>query len=183
MEAEDQPPPSTGTPTGSTPIEIHLVDASDALDPNELNDLRALTQRVLALLPNSGSVRIRVVNDDEMIEAHTRFCEIDTTTDVLTFDLAPCDSGFESKVLDIDLIICADEARRQATAYAHPIAHELTLYIVHGILHCLGYDDHDEEEYTRMHAREDELLNAAGIGAVFMPAPENNPTPTQEHHS
>jgi hypothetical protein len=34
-----------------------------------------------------------------------------------------------------------------------------------------------------MHAREDELLNAAGIGAVFMPAPENNPTPTQEHHS
>ena len=172
QEAEDQPPPSTGTPAGSNPIEIHLVNNTDTLASTEFDDLCALTQRVLGLIPNSGSVRIRVVNDDEMIEAHTRFCEIDTTTDVLTFDLAPCDSGFESKVLDTDLIICADEAKRQALAHNHPIAHELTLYIVHGILHCLGYDDHDDDEYARMHAKEDELLSAAGIGAVFTPSQE-----------
>ena len=36
-----------------------------------------------------------------------------------------------------------------------------------GALHCLGYDDHDPNEFARMHTREDEILGAIGVGAVF----------------
>ena len=39
--------------------------------------------------------------------------------------------------------------------------------IVHGILHCCGFDDHDEESHQKMHAEEDRILNAIGVGTVW----------------
>ncbi len=176
QEADDQPPPSNDAPAPSASIDMHFDLACDIITSNELDTLKQLTQRVLALIPNAGSVRVRIVNDADMIDAHMRYCDLDTTTDVLTFDLAYDDEGFDAKVLDTDLIICADEARRQANQRNHSITHELLLYITHGILHCLGYDDHSDEEYARMHAREDQLLTAAGVGAIF-----NTDTPSDTH--
>lgn len=170
-EADDQPPPSTSDASGNAQIDVHFDLACDVITSVQLANLGQLTGRVLGLLPNSGSVRVRIVDDAEMIAAHTRFCDIETTTDVLTFDLASDESSFDSKALDTDLIICADEAQRQSQERGHPVSHELLLYILHGVLHCLGYDDHSDEEYDRMHAREDELLRAAGIGAVFSRTP------------
>jgi len=167
QEAEDQPPPSQRESAPQARIELHLDDAPAALTTSQLQQLTNDTRRVLALLPNAGSVRVRIVDDAEMTVAHKRFCDLDSTTDVLTFDLASNDTDFQTKELDTDLIVCADEARRQANARKHPMTHELLLYIVHGVLHCLGHDDHDDHAFQRMHAREDELLTAAGIGAVF----------------
>lgn len=167
QEAEDQPPPSQRSRAQAATIELHVENACAALPTTSLHQLITDTRSVLDLLPNTGSVRVRIVDDAEMIEAHKRFCDLDTTTDVLTFDLASHDTAFHTKTLDTDLIVCADEARRQAQQRGHPITHELLLYVVHGVLHCLGHDDHDHDAYARMHAREDELLTAAGIGPVF----------------
>lgn len=175
QEAEDQPPPSQRSGARSDAIELHVENACPALPSTSVQQLIIEAQRVLALLPNTGSVRVRIVDDAAMTDAHKRFCDLDSTTDVLTFDLAQDEGDFAHKVLDTDLIICADEARRQAQQRAHPIVHELLLYIVHGVLHCLGHDDHDEAGYARMHAREDELLTAAGIGAVFNAAHREEP--------
>ena len=44
---------------------------------------------------------------------------------------------------------------------------ELFLYAMHGILHQAGYDDHDPEEYKKMHNRENELMTELGLGRVF----------------
>ena len=63
-----------------------------------------------------------------------------------------------------------DEARRQAELRGHGVAQELALYIVHGILHCTGYDDHEEAGAfgsIAMHRREDEILSAIGAGVVY----------------
>jgi probable rRNA maturation factor len=116
-------------------------------------------------LARAGEVRAAVVSDGEMAAAHEKFCGIPGTTDVLTFDESPEASG----VLDVDILVCLDEARRQGQALGHPPERELLLYIVHGVLHCLGYDDHDEASAEAMHRREDELLEQAGIGATFAP--------------
>jgi probable rRNA maturation factor len=64
-----------------------------------------------------------------------------------------------------------DEARRQAAGRALPVERELLLYCVHGVLHCLGYDDHDDAEYVRMHAEEDRILEAIGVGRTFAALP------------
>ncbi len=167
QEADDQPPPSLTNRLASCTIQLDVIDATRALTSSDLDSLIELTQRVLAQIPNAGSVRLRVVDDAEMIRAHDRFSGLATTTDVLTFDLAHDQTDFQTKTLDTDLIVCLDEARRQSATRPHTAVHELLLYTIHGVLHCLGYDDHDDDAYARMHTREDELLTNAGIGALF----------------
>jgi probable rRNA maturation factor len=114
-----------------------------------------------------------VVDDAEMSAAHQRYSGIPGTTDVLTFDLR----DHPTSPLDTDILICFDEAHRCATERAHPPARELLLYIIHGILHCLGHDDHDPDSYQLMHAREDHILEAIGVGRTFAIGPSNSNTP------
>lgn len=106
-----------------------------------------------------------------MAALHERHSGVTGTTDVLTFDLRDDPSNAASP-LDVDVIVCVDEASRQAVSRAIPLEHELTLYVIHGILHVLGHDDHDDDAYQAMHAREDRILSAAGLGAIFS-APES----------
>ncbi len=40
---------------------------------------------------------------------------------------------------------------------------ELALYVVHGLLHLCGYDDHDEAGVQAMRRRESEILALAGL--------------------
>lgn len=167
QEADDQPPPSRTCRPALGSIEPEVHDATRTLGDDALGELVGLCRRVLGQLPNAGSVRVRVVDDAEMKLAHARYCGLDSTTDVLTFDLAQGADDPARKVLDTDLIVCVDEARRQASGRDHDHVHELLLYIVHGVLHCLGYDDRDRAAYERMHACEDALLRRAGVGALF----------------
>ncbi len=166
QEADDQPPPC---PSGRTEVEI--FDASGRMSPHDLAALRDLTTRALARLGAAGSVRVRLVNDDEMSRAHQRHTGVGGTTDVLTFDLAPHDDDPQNAPLDADLFVCADQARRQGEALGHDTRREILLYIVHGILHCLGYDDHAPGDYRAMHDKEDEVLAAIGVGATFFTPP------------
>ena len=109
-----------------------------------------------------GEVRVRVVGDQEMAAAHERYSGVAGTTDVLTFNLAEAGDG-----LDVDVLVCMDEAERQAGRRGHAVERELLLYVIHGVLHCLGHDDHDEAAAARMHAEEDRVLEAVGVGATY----------------
>jgi probable rRNA maturation factor len=59
-----------------------------------------------------------------------------------------------------DVVISYDTAAMQASDYGHSPAAEVDVLLVHGLLHLLGYDDHDPAERERMHGRQDELLAA-----------------------
>ena len=64
-------------------------------------------------------------------------------------------------------MLCLDEAARRSRDLEHPVEHELLLYAIHGVLHVLGHDDHDPAAFERMHAEEDRILEAIGVGPVF----------------
>lgn len=113
-------------------------------------------------LPHEGEIRVRMVSDAEMAAAHERYAKARGTTDVLTFDLT---EGGDA--VDVDILVCLDEAERQAGERGHEAWRELLLYAVHGMLHCLGHDDHDPAASERMHRLEDEVLTAIGVGPVF----------------
>jgi probable rRNA maturation factor len=118
--------------------------------------------QALNLLGATGEVRVRVVDDVAIAAAHVKYSGIEGTTDVLTFDLAKKDLE-----LDVDLLVCLDEAVRQAASRGYGPEREMLLYIIHGILHCLGHDDHDEAAAARMHAEEDRILEALGVGRTY----------------
>lgn len=110
-----------------------------------------------------GRLALAVVDDDQMARMHQQYRGKTGTTDVLTFDLR----DKQDQPVEGDLVLCLDEARRQARQRGHDTRLELLLYAVHGLMHLLGEDDHDEAGYQKMHRREDELLTRAGLGPVF----------------
>lgn len=155
-------PPSPGDFRGTLSVEI--IDEHRALGVETCAWLESSAVAVLArVAAEGGGVRVRVVDDAEMASAHERWSGVSGTTDVLTFDLREGGGG----PLDIDILVCVDEAQRQAGARGIAVGSEVLLYVVHGVLHCLGHDDHDEASSARMHAEEDRLLRAAGIGPVY----------------
>ncbi|MDA1262181.1 MAG: rRNA maturation RNase YbeY [Planctomycetota bacterium] len=128
-----------------------------------------LVRSMIGLLPaTEGSrktfsqISIRIIRDEEMSQLHKKYSNVDGTTDVLTFVQGNLDSGIE-----VDLALCADEAVRRSVEFGHSVENELALYAVHGLLHAIGFDDHDEEHARRMHAEEDRILTLLGIGAVY----------------
>lgn len=144
---------------------VHVVDASGRFTPNQQSWLASQSVRVMEAMHLHGELRIRVVDDREMASAHERHTGVPGTTDVLTFDLS--DPRGHHHTLDTDLLICLDEAIRQAAARGIDPARELLLYVVHGVLHCAGFDDADDDASDRMHAREDEILASIGVGSTF----------------
>lgn len=156
-------------PSTAPAASIILHDATARLTHVELDDLRQHIAHLAEHLDLSGEVRVRVAHDDEIARAHLQFLNVPGTTDVITFDLAEGRSA-AGQPLDCDLLICLDEAQRQARSRGIPVVRELLLYILHGVLHCLGEDDHEEVAHARMHAREDAILESLGIGATFAAA-------------
>ena len=75
-------------------------------------------------------------------------------TDVLAFDLSE-----DKNYLAGDIVISVDAAVANATAYGTSVPQELALYIIHGILHLLGYDDHKKNDVQKMRREEKKLLS------------------------
>ncbi|MEZ6211753.1 MAG: rRNA maturation RNase YbeY [Phycisphaerales bacterium] len=161
----DDPGPSR---SGGADARAGTEEAAVILDPNRLlteggvSWLGAMSRAAVAHLGLTGGVRVRLVDDDEMSRAHRAYCGVPGTTDVITFSLSE-----DEAVLDADLFVCVDEARRQADQRGIRVERELLLYVIHGVVHCMGHDDHDERDAARMHEIEDEVLTALGVGATY----------------
>ena len=143
-------------PTVTCEIDLEAPDVDPAW-------LHAQLERVLPHLSRSVQrATIRVVDDAEMIDLHTRYHDDPTTTDVLTFEATT-----EPMPLEVDIAVCVDEARRQSAGREHDVNSELLLYMVHGLLHCCGHDDHEPGGHASMHAEEDRILKAIGVGTIY----------------
>jgi probable rRNA maturation factor len=169
------PPPSSAG--------LELVDATRTLSKAQLEWILAHAVKALRVLHTRGSVQAKIVGDAEMAQAHMEFLGVEGTTDVITFDLSdpdlpppsppPTSATLAARAsapafpLDVDLLLCLDEAQRQSLARDTTPEQELLLYILHGVLHCMGHDDHDDAAFAAMHATEDAVLVAIGVGAVF----------------
>jgi probable rRNA maturation factor len=62
-----------------------------------------------------------------------------------------------------DIVASAETARRVAREVGWQPRHELAYYVIHGLLHLAGYDDHSPADRRAMRARERVLLAAAGL--------------------
>ncbi|MEM9083899.1 MAG: rRNA maturation RNase YbeY [Planctomycetota bacterium] len=154
-----------GTPQ-STQFTFDLIEATHTVHPDRLGWLHDRVRDIASHLELTGELRIRLIDDDEMAAAHETYCSVSGTTDVITFHLTPPGDSRRTTI-DTDVLVCVDEAQRQSDQRGHSPEHEMLLYILHALLHCLGEDDRDEESYQRMHRREDEILRAIGVGPLF----------------
>ncbi|MDX2115134.1 MAG: rRNA maturation RNase YbeY [Planctomycetota bacterium] len=163
-------PPGLGA-VGSAGVSVWVEDATGRLGAAVAERLRVRGTRAVEHLGLIGEVGVRVVGDAEMASAHERYLGTAGTTDVITFDLTDQLDPSRGLVLEADLLVCLDEAERQAKVRGIEVELELLLYVIHGVLHCAGHDDHEEAEAGEMHVREDEILSALGLGPVYARPP------------
>lgn len=116
-----------------------------------------------------GTVGIAIVGDDQMRAINRRFLGRNGTTDCFSFDLSDATERTDKMVLEI--VVNGAEALREAEARGHSPQAELALYVLHGLLHQLGFDDITLSGAHRMHRTEDEILQELGYGVVYSGRP------------
>jgi probable rRNA maturation factor len=144
-----------------------------------LRSLRRIAEALLQQTWPDGSLDlgIYVVAEAEMTRLNQTFLQHRGPTDVITFDYteaagqAPRPSqphpsstqGLDRRdaglaLLHGEIFVCMDEAISQARRFRTTWHSELVRYIVHGVLHLLGYDDLDARTRRKMKIAEDALV-------------------------
>lgn len=105
---------------------------------------------------------VLVVDDADSGRLHHQHFGDPAATDVMSFpDGSPDpDSG---RVRLGDLAVGLDVARRLAAERRRPVEEELALYVLHGALHLLGYDDVDPADRDEMWTVQREVMAALGV--------------------
>jgi len=103
--------------------------------------LRTLSKTKKHKISAQTEVSFKFVRDREIKKWHKQYFNDPTATDVISFPLRAKGSlKREGDVLG-DILISVDTAKRAALYYGHSFDKELTLYMIHGLLHLLGYED------------------------------------------
>jgi probable rRNA maturation factor len=129
-----------------------------------------------------ATVDIAIVNNAEIKRLNKQFLSRDVTTDCLSFDLSdgqdrPVKGGGD-KQRDksvsgtiarkiFELVVNGEKAVKEAKIRGHSTEAELALYVTHGLLHNMGFDDATKAGAKKMHDTEDEILQELGYGLVY----------------
>jgi probable rRNA maturation factor len=111
---------------------------------------------------SEGQISIAIVDDEQIVKVNEQFLNHDYVTDVISFDLSDADGQAQ-----FELVVNGQMAQRQSQERGHEPTTELALYITHGLLHNLGFDDSDAAHAKQMHRMEDEILMSLGYGRVY----------------
>jgi probable rRNA maturation factor len=112
-----------------------------------------------------GTVTIALVSDARIRALNRQYRGKDSVTDVLSFDFGAARHPAPAHQRDHlgDIVIARGGAARQASAAGHPVAAELRILALHGLLHLLGYDH--ERDSGQMARLERKLRRKGGLAA------------------
>lgn len=110
---------------------------------------------------NHAEVDILFTDDSAIKELNRKHLARDHPTDVIAFPLESSTPGAGDATVG-DVVVSVETAHRQASARGIPVADELALYVVHGLLHLAGYQDSTRHDRKKMYAKEREVLERNG---------------------
>jgi probable rRNA maturation factor len=129
-------------------------------------DYAKLREAARAVLEGEGvddaEISLAFVDNPTIHRLNLRYLNHDEPTDVLSFPL----SAPRAKKLVGELVIGAEVAQAQAAERGHDVQVELALYVIHGLLHLCGYDDHADRDAATMRQRERHYLHQLGLPDV-----------------
>ena len=122
----------------------------------------------------AAEISVAIIDDPQIHAINRQFLNHDYPTDVISFllDCSLVDWPGElpnsvrrgaAKVIEGEIVISAETAVRNAAKYGVTPQNELSLYLVHGLLHLCGYDDQTPKEKRLMRRREAEALGEVDI--------------------
>ena len=121
-------------------------------------------------------VEVALVDEEEIRRLNRETRNLDKVTDVLSYPALEREVGERIRGKDYpfeqdengrltlgSIAICTARAREQAEEYGHSFERELYYLLVHGIMHCLGYDHETDDDRVKMREREEKVLSFAGL--------------------
>lgn len=127
--------------------------------------IRFLISRILLELKIENRVlSVLLADDKEIKKLNERFLKRNKPTDVLAFSMR--EGKFakinQSKLLG-DVVVSVETAKRNAVERRLSLIKEVSLYLIHGILHLLGYCDYGKKK-IKMKKKESEIFHAIWNG-------------------
>ena len=104
----------------------------------------------------SGWINICFVDNQQIKKFNAQFLKVESSTDVLAFNLS---DKKEKNIILADIVISAQAALKQAGNFKTTPDYELSLYVVHGILHILGFNDHTPLAIKLMRKKENQYVD------------------------
>jgi probable rRNA maturation factor len=145
---------------GTPPSETMSVIIANRQRTKKIN-LRSLKQITVVLLfelkIENAELGINLVGAKEMAELNWKFLRHEGATDVITFDYT---DKTEGTILAGEIFVCVDEAVVHAKKFRTKWQSEVVRYIIHGVLHLLGHDDHRVAVRRKMKREENRLLRS-----------------------
>ncbi len=144
-----------GTP-GPYKIQLAVQQEALAIDGRRLKDA---VRAVLSLgAVKRAKVSLAIVDNAAIHVLNRRYLDHDEPTDVLSFVLES-----SPRMLEGQIVASAETAQAQAAQYGWDPLDELLLYVVHGALHLVGFDDQEPRQRDQMRAAEREILAKFGL--------------------
>jgi len=100
----------------------------------------------------SGNLSIAFLDRSSHSQIHGNFLKDFRPTDVITFPSDPAEN------IAGEICVSVDQAIEESGVRGIPFARELSLYLVHGWLHLVGFDDKVEEDRKIMRREESKVL-------------------------
>jgi probable rRNA maturation factor len=155
---------------GAPPLRVEIVGG-----PRRPSAARGLARWLARVAPRRarGAVTVAIVGEARMRTLNRTWRGVDRPTDVLAFPSGEPDGPLRGRRWGPsiprplgDIVIALDVARRQARRLGHPLATELRVLALHGLLHLVGYDhERDRGEMRRIERR---LLRKGGLGGGLL---------------
>jgi probable rRNA maturation factor len=113
-----------------------------------------------------GEVSVSFVNDREIHALNRLYLGHDYPTDVLSFVLERTADRLHGEI-----VVSAETAIARCNEFGWGPREELTLYLIHGALHLVGYDDKSSLDRKEMRRRETIYLTHAGLATPIRRQP------------
>jgi probable rRNA maturation factor len=125
-------------------------------------DLRLVKEIVTAILAELEikhcELEINLLGAKEMAALNETFLGHEGSTDVITFDYSEGKRLRQNVGVSGEIFISVDDAMQQSKKFRTNWQSEIVRYIVHGILHLIGYDDLRSDLRRKMKREENRLL-------------------------
>lgn len=159
------------------PYRISVTNAqkSPAISKRRLEEIARTTLETEGVA--EAEISIAVLGDEEIQRVNLEYLGHDYPPDVLSFVLDVEGGEGEAtgrkgrgtgKILSGEILLGAEEAIRGGERFGWPPENELTLYLVHGLLHLCGYDDLVPSEKRIMREREKAILGIWGLTPPYL---------------
>ena len=124
----------------------------------DLSGIRRVARKALKLMGACDiELNVVLVSNQRIRAMNRKYLKRDNATDVIAFDQSLKPAGERKRLVLGDVFISTDMAERNAKEYGTSTKEETELYVIHGILHVLGYRDGTKKEKETMKRKEHEL--------------------------